>query len=88
MIDLEKMVAEFEARGGKVEKIAEGERAIESDRKIYKAIRDGKRAAGDAVEIQRLSERRWEAQQEAYRAAKYDGWTDQDALDYANEAKP
>ena len=86
-LDLEALKAEFAARGGKVTHVADGERAIESDRTIYRAMRDGKRAVADAVEISRSSEVRWERQQEAFRAAKYDGWSDAEALDYAQEAR-
>jgi len=86
-LDLEALKAEFAARGGKVTRVADGERAIESDRTIYRAMREGKRAVADAVEISRASEARWERQQEAFRAAKYDGWSDVEALDYAQEAR-
>lgn len=86
-LDLEALKAEFAARGGKVTRVDEGARAIESDRKIYAAMRNGTRAAADAVEISRASEDRFERQQEAYRAARFDGWSQADALDYAQEAR-
>lgn len=86
-MDLEALKAEFAARGGKITRVEEGVRAIESDRKIYAAMREGKRAVADAVEIAHASEARFERQQEAFRAAKYDGWHTQDALDYAQEAR-
>jgi hypothetical protein len=85
--DLEALKAQFAARGGKVTQVAEGSRAIESDRKIYAAMREGKRVASDAVEMTRASEARFERQQEAYRAARYDGWSQAEALDYAENAK-
>lgn len=86
-LDLEALKAEFAARGGNVTRVETGARAIESDRAIYRAMREGTRVAADAVEISRASEARWERQQEAYRSAKYDGWSDADALDYAQEAR-
>jgi hypothetical protein len=85
-MDLEAMKAEFAARGGKVTRVQEGERAIENDRTIYAAMREGKRAVGAVAEISSASEARFERQQEAFRAAKYDGWSNSDALDYAQEA--
>jgi len=85
-MDLEAMKAEFAARGGKVTRVETGERAISNDRIIYAAMREGKRAAADVVEIASVSEARFERQQEVFRAAKYDGWSDRDALDYAQEA--
>ena len=86
-LDLEALKAEFAARGGQVTRVATGERAIESDRKIYAAMREGKRAAGDAVEMARASEARWERQQDAFRAALHSGWSREAALDYAEHAK-
>jgi hypothetical protein len=86
-MDLEALKAEFAARGGKVTRVESGARAIESDRKIYAAMRNGTRAAADAVDTATASEAQWERQQEAFRAAKYDGWSDADALDYAQEAR-
>jgi hypothetical protein len=85
-MDLEALKAQFAARGGKVTRVETGARAIESDRKIYDAMRNGTRAAADAVDRATASEAHWERQQEAFRAAKYDGWTDAAALDYAQEA--
>ena len=85
-MDLEALKAQFAARGGKVTRVESGARAIESDRKIYAAMRSGTRAAADAVDMATASEARWERQQEAFRAAKYDGWSDAEALDYAQEA--
>jgi len=86
-LDLDALKAEFAARGGKVTRVAEGERAIESDRAIYAAMREGVRAKADAIVQSERSEARWERQQEAYRAAKFDGWSDADAMDYAEHAK-
>jgi hypothetical protein len=86
-LDLDALKAEFAARGGEVTRVAEGERAIESDRTIYRAMREGVRAKADAIVQSERSEARWERQQEAYRAAKFDGWSDADAADYAEHAK-
>jgi hypothetical protein len=86
-LDLEALKAEFAARGGQVTRVAEGARAIESDRAIYRAMREGGRVAADAVEMARANEAHFERQQEAYRAARYDGWSQADALDYAQEAR-
>lgn len=85
-LDLEALKAEFVARGGQVQRVEQGARAIESDRKIYRAMREGKRAVADAVETIRASEARWERQQEVYRAARHDGWSDAEAADYAEHA--
>lgn len=85
-MDLEAMKAEFAARGGKVTRVQEGERAIESDRKIYAAMRNGTRAAADAVDTTRASEERWYRQQNAFLAAIHGGWSQSDALDYAFHA--
>ena len=85
-LDLDALKAEFAARGGKATQVAQGARAIESDRTIYAAMREGKRAAADAVKESRESESRHERQQEAYRAARYDGWSQSAALDYSGEA--
>ena len=86
-MDLEALKAEFAARGGKVTRVEQGERAIESDRKIYAAMRNGTRVAADAVNIARVSEERWYRQQEAFLAAVHGGWSQADALDYAEHAK-
>lgn len=86
-MDLEALKAEFAARGGKVTRVEQGERAIESDRAIYTAMRNGTRVAADAVNLARVSEARWERQQDAFRAAIHSGWSQSDALDYAEHAK-
>lgn len=86
-MDLEALKAEFAARGGKVTRVEQGERAIESDRAIYAAMRNGTRVAADAVNMARASESRWERQQDAFRAAIHSGWSQSDALDYAEHAK-
>jgi len=85
-MDLEALKAQFAARGGMVTRVDSGVRAIESDRAIYRAMREGGRVPADAVQMARASEAHWERQQDAFRAAKYDGWTDADALEYAQEA--
>jgi hypothetical protein len=86
-MDLEAMKAEFAARGGKPTVVESGVRAIESDRTIYRAMREGGKAAADSVSMARESERSAERQAEAFRAAKYDGWRDSDALAYAQEVR-
>lgn len=84
--DLDAAKAAFAAKGGKVETVAIGVRAIESDRTIWKAIQNGTRVAGDAVETARASEAKFHRQQDAYASAKYDGWNESDAQDYAQHA--
>ena len=65
--DLEAMKAEFAARGGKATVVESGVRAIESDRTIYAAMREGKRAVADSVAASREGYARWEKdQQDAY----------------------
>lgn len=59
-MDLEAMKAAFAAKGGKVAVIESGVRAIESDRSIYAAMREGKRAVADAVRAGDESYARWE----------------------------
>jgi hypothetical protein len=81
------MIAAFAAKGGQVAKVAEGARAIESDRTIYAAMREGKLAAADSVVYARESESRHEAQVGAFHAARADGWSMADAQDYAANAK-
>jgi hypothetical protein len=85
-LDLDALKAEFAARGGKATVIAQGARAIESDRTIYAAMREGKRAAADEVVRSANAERRHHVMQDAYRAAKMQGWTDEDALEYGATA--
>ncbi len=88
-MDLETLKAQFLAKNT-ITRVAEGERAIDSsrEREIYRAQREGGRVASDATVIARHTEARAEAQADAFRAAKHDGWSDADALDYAREAKP
>lgn len=59
-LDLEALKAEFAARGGKATVVAQGERAIESDRTIYKAMREGTRAVADAVVAGDRAYAKWE----------------------------
>jgi hypothetical protein len=84
--DLDAMKAEFAARGGKVATVASGVRAIESDRTIYAAMREGKRAVADADRICRQSESRHETMIGAYHAAKAMGWSNEAALEYGATA--
>lgn len=59
-LDLEALKAEFAARGGKATVVKQGTRAIESDRTIYRAMREGKRAVADAVRAGDESYTAWE----------------------------
>jgi len=86
-LDLEALKAQFAARGGQVTKIESGLRAIESDRAIYAAMRDGKRAVADTVRQARDSESVMEARMGAFHAARADGWSLESAYDYADSAK-
>lgn len=86
-MDMTAMMAAFEAKGGKVTKVEEGKRAIESDRTIYAAMREGVRATADEVRVERTVEQAATAMRDAFDAAKYDGWTDANAYEYAQEAK-
>ena len=85
--DLEAMKAEFAARGGKVAVVESGVRAIESDRAIYAAMREGKRAAADLVVAARSAERREESAMEAFRESRYRGASVSDALDSYNHER-
>jgi len=84
--DLAAMTAAYAAKGGKIETITQGARAIESDRTIYAAMREGKRAQADSVRESRASESRHETMIGAYHAAKAMGWADSDALEYGATA--
>lgn len=82
-MDLEAMKAAFLAKGGKVTKVESGARAIESDRTIYRAMRNGTRAVADSIRIANDAERRHHVVQDAYRAARMQGWSREDSMDYA-----
>jgi len=58
--DLDAMKAAFAAKGGKATVVDSGVRAIESDRTIYAAMREGKRAVADAVVAGDRSYAEWE----------------------------
>lgn len=85
-MDLDAMKAQFAARGGKAVVVESGKRAIESDRTIYAAMRNGTRASADSVREVRASESRHEIMVGAYHAAKAMGWADSDALEYGATA--
>ncbi len=85
-MDLEAMKAAFAAKGGQVTRVESGVRAIESDRKIYAAMREGKRAAADSVQESRKSESRHETMIGAYHAARAMGWSHEDSLEYGATA--
>lgn len=85
-LDLDALKAEFAARGGKATVVAQGTRAIESDRTIYRAMRDGKRAAADTVRESRASESRHETMIGAYHAARAMGWSYEAAMEYGATA--
>lgn len=84
--DLDAMKAQFAARGGKATVVGSGVRAIESDRTIYAAMREGKRAVADADRICRQSESRHETMIGAYHAARAMGWSYEDAMEYGATA--
>lgn len=84
--DLAAMTAAYAAKGGKIETVAQGARAIESDRTIYAAMREGKRATADSVRESRKSESRHETMIGAYHAARAMGWSHSDALEYGATA--
>lgn len=84
--DLAALTADFAAKGGKVAVVAQGIRAIESDRKIYAAMREGTRAMADAVEMARVLESEFHIRHDAYVAAKMSGWSEESAQDYAEHA--
>jgi hypothetical protein len=65
------MIAAFNAKGGKVQTVESGIRAIESDRTIYAAMREGKKVAGDSERATRLSEGRHEQAQQAHWAGDH-----------------
>ena len=85
-MDLDAMKAAFAARGGKATVVESGKRAIESDRTIYAAMREGVRAVADSVRETRKSESRHETMVGAYHAAKAMGWSNEDALEYGATA--
>ena len=85
-MDLEAMKAAFAAKGGVATVVATGARAIESDRTIYNAMREGTRAVADSVAQDRDAEMQHHISQDAFRAAKISGWTDANALDNAEHA--
>ena len=85
-MDLDAMKAAFAAKGGKIVTVESGVRAIESDRTIYAAMREGKRASADSVRECRQSESRHETMVGAYHAAKAMGWSDEAALEYGATA--
>ena len=84
--DLDAMKAQFAARGGKATVVDSGVRAIESDRTIYAAMREGKRAVADADRAYHKAESRHETMIGAYHAAKAMGWSNEDALEYGATA--
>ena len=86
-IDTAGLIAAFLAKGGNIQAVPEGTRAIASDRTIYAAMREGKLAAADSLVQGRADEAQIDRQCDAYRAAKIAGWTDENALDYAEHAK-
>jgi hypothetical protein len=85
-LDLDALKAEFAARGGKATVVAQGTRAIESDRTIYRAMREGKRAAADAVVASAKAESRHETMIGAYHAARAMGWSYEAAMEYGATA--
>ena len=86
-MDLEAMKAAFAAKGGTVTRVESGVRAIESDRTIYAAMREGTRARADAIVSAERAESQYHARVDAYTAAKADGWSNAAAQGYADHAK-
>ena len=84
--DLDALKAQFAAKGGKATVVESGVRAIESDRTIYAAMREGVRASADAVRESRQSESRQETMIGAYHAARAMGWSNEAALEYGATA--
>jgi hypothetical protein len=81
------LVAEFLARGGKVQKVETGARAIADSRMIWNAAKEGVKVAGDAVREARESEYAYHAERDAFQAAKYSGMNTGDAYAYAQETR-
>ena len=80
-------IAEYLANGGEVKRVETGTTAYNS-RDIYNAIRNGEVACSVEDQITRESEAIYTAQRDAFDAAKYDGWSNDAALEYAMHAKP
>jgi len=85
--DLAAATAAFLAKGAKIIVVAEGEKAIENEKAVWRAMREGGRVAADTVVADRSSEYAAHAQRDAFDAAKYDGWNTADAHAYSQEAK-
>lgn len=85
--DSSALLAQFAAKGGVVQKIETGVRAIESDRTIYAAMREGVKAVADSVRDSAASEAAYHREHDAYTAARIDGWTSGNAADYAQAAR-
>lgn len=83
-------VEAFLARGGKIEKVEAGTRAIASDRRIYAAMRSGERISSDANEAERdrisCAENAAERRMETFMGARFAGASVSEALDAANHA--
>lgn len=75
----EDLIAAFLAKGGKVTKVETGLRAIESDRTIYAAMREGKLACADSVRAARDSEALYFRQRDAFDEGRYNGMSVADA---------
>lgn len=58
--DLDAAKAAFLAKGGLVESVPQGQRAIASDKTIFAAMREGTRAKSDAIREERESYAAWE----------------------------
>ena len=85
-MDLDALKEAFAAKGGVATVVALGARAIESDRTIYNAMREGTRAVADSVAQDRDAEMQHHIANDAFRAAKLAGWTNENALDNADHA--
>lgn len=84
-IDSAALIAQFQARGGTVTRVAEGVRAIENDGTIYKAMREGVRAQADHIVAAAASESRWHRQHDAFTEGRMNGMSTADAHKQAME---
>lgn len=85
-LDTAALIAQFAAKGGSVSVIPSGVRAIESDRTIYAAMREGKKAVADSVRESSNAEYRHHLWADTYHSARLSGQGVGDSTDYADSA--